>query len=69
MNAQVDSGPTEECGDDEENDSITREPIREEGRHHKEKAAWALGKLGSRISPGPPESFEAISRNKNGLWR
>jgi hypothetical protein len=32
-----------------------------------EKAAWALGKLGSRISPGPLESFEAISRNKKGL--
>jgi hypothetical protein len=33
----------------------------------KEKAAWALGKLGSRISPGHLESFESISKNKNGL--
>jgi hypothetical protein len=24
--------------------------------------AWPLGKLGSRISPGPFESFEAISK-------
>jgi len=44
MNAQVDSGPTEECGDDEENDSITREPIREEGRHHKRKSSMGAGK-------------------------
>jgi hypothetical protein len=32
-----------------------------------EKVAWALGKLGSRISPGPLESFEAISKIKRGL--
>jgi hypothetical protein len=32
-----------------------------------EKVAWALGKLGSKISPGLLESFEAVSRNNNGL--
>jgi hypothetical protein len=32
-----------------------------------EKVAWALGKLGSRISPELMERFEAVSRNNNGL--
>jgi hypothetical protein len=33
----------------------------------KAKAAWALGKLGSSISPGPLESFDDISKKKRGL--
>jgi hypothetical protein len=33
----------------------------------KAKAEWALGKLGSRISPGPFDSLDAISKIRKGL--
>jgi hypothetical protein len=33
------------------------------------KTECALGKLGSRTSPEPVESFEVITKKRRGLWR
>jgi hypothetical protein len=33
------------------------------------KTECALGKLGSKTSPDPVESFEVVAKKKRGLWR
>src|SRR5512136_542057 len=43
MNAQVDSGPSDEGSDEEEKDSIPGEPMREESCHHERQSSMGAG--------------------------